>query len=192
MVHFAVDDHEVWMCTELKDGKSWFLPFNKGYQEGAGNPPNPAGLATDYLWKQILQPLSLTNIIENYAQIVEEVDRKGRKKRRQLFPRYHQLDLVRKLLAHAAANGIGHRYLAEHSAGSGKSNSIAWLGHQLVELKTGASPSPTGVGEGGRRPGEGRQGETNSSGAAMFDSIIVVTDRRVLDRQIRENIRQFA
>ncbi len=166
MVHFAVDDHEVWMCTELKNGKSWFLPFNKGWNDGAGNPPNPAGLATDYLWKETLQPLSLTNIIENYAQIVEEVDRKGRKKRKQIFPRYHQLDLVRGLLAHATANGVGHRYLVEHSAGSGKSNSISWLGHQLVELKT--------------------------ADLAMFDSIIVVTDRRVLDKQIRENIRQFA
>ena len=166
MVHFAVDDHEVWMCTELKDAKSWFLPFNKGYNDGAGNPPNPSGLATDYLWKEALQPISLTNIIENYAQIVEEVDRKGRKKRKQIFPRYHQLDLVRGLLAHATVNGVGHRYLIEHSAGSGKSNSISWLGHQLVELKAGD--------------------------AAMFDSIIVVTDRRVLDKQIRENIRQFA
>lgn len=166
IVHFAVDDHEVWMCTELKDEKSWFLPFNKGYNDGAGNPPNPGGLPTDYLWKETLQPLSLTNIIENYAQIVEEVDRKGRKKRKQIFPRYHQLDAVRRLLAHAAANGVGHRYLIQHSAGSGKSNSISWLGHQLVELKKG--------------------------GDALFDSIIVVTDRRVLDRQIRENIRHFA
>lgn len=166
IVHFAVDDHEVWMCTELKNDKSWFLPFNKGWNDGAGNPPNPVGLATDYLWKETLQPLSLTNIIENYAQVVEEVDRKGRKKRKQIFPRYHQLDLVRRLLTHATANGVGHRYLVEHSAGSGKSNSISWLGHQLVELKQGD--------------------------LALFDSIIVVTDRRVLDRQIRENIRQFA
>lgn len=166
MVHFAVDDHEVRMCTELKGASSWFLPFNKGWKDGAGNPPNADGIATDYLWKEVLQPESLTNIIENYAQVVEETDQKGRKKQKQIFPRYHQLVAVRQLLAHAGEHGAGRRYLIQHSAGSGKSNSIAWLAHQLVELKCGGAP--------------------------VFDSIIVVTDRKVLDKQIRDNIRQFA
>jgi hypothetical protein len=161
MVHFAVDDHEVRFCTHLKGQHSWFLPFNKGYNDGAGNPPNPAGLATDYLWKEILTRGSLTEIIENYAQIVEEKDeRSGRKSRKQIFPRYHLLAVVRKLLEDVRVNGAGKCYLIQHSAGSGKSNSIAWLAHQLVGLE----------------PEDG----------ALFDSVIVVTDRRVLDKQIRD------
>ena len=165
-VHFAVDDHEVRMCTHLKGKESWFLPFNRGWNDGAGNPPNPEGLATDYLWKQVLTKTRLTDILENYAQIVEEKDDKGRKRYRQVFPRYHQLDVTRELLADAAATGVGRRYLIQHSAGSGKSNSIAWLAHQLIGLEREAS--------------------------AIFDSIIVVTDRRVLDKQIRDTIKQFA
>ncbi|KKO18537.1 MAG: DEAD/DEAH box helicase, partial [Candidatus Brocadia fulgida] len=166
-VHFAVDDHEVRMCTHLKDKASWFLPFNKGYNDGAGNPPNPNGIATDYLWKETLQKDSLTNILENYAQIVEKKDEKtGRKKHEQIFPRYHQLDVVRKLLASAPVDGVGKRYLIQHSAGSGKSNSISWLAHQFVGLE--------------------------KDGKALFDTIIVVTDRRVLDKQLRDNIKRFA
>ncbi len=166
MVHFALDDHQVWMCTHLQGKASWFLPFNRGWNDGAGNPPNPDGLETDYLWKEVLQPRSLTNIIENYAQIVEEKDDKGKKRKKQVFPRYHQLDAVRKLLDAARADGVGRRYLIQHSAGSGKSNSITWLAHQLIELKQDGKP--------------------------LFDSVIVVTDRRVLDKQIRDNIKQFA
>ncbi|GAB4247476.1 type I restriction endonuclease subunit R [Deferrisoma sp.] len=167
VAHFAVDDSEVWFCTELKGKASWFLPFNKGWNDGAGNPPNPHGLKTEYLWKEVLTPESLTDILENYAQLVETKDPDtGRKRRRQIFPRYHQLDVVRKLLADAARHGAGRRYLVQHSAGSGKSNSIAWLVHQLVGLQ--------------------RQG------APVFDSIVVVTDRRILDRQICDTIRQFA
>lgn len=166
-VHFAVDDHEVRMCTHLKDKASWFLPFNKGYNDGAGNPPNPKGIATDYLWKEALQKDSLTNILENYAQIVEKKDEKtGRKKYEQIFPRYHQLDVVRKLLASAPVDGVGKRYLIQHSAGSGKSNSISWLVHQLVGLE--------------------KEGKT------IFDTSIVVTDRRVLDKQLRDTIKRFA
>lgn len=98
MAHFAVDDSQVMFCTHLKGKTSWFLPFNKGWNDGAGNPPNPNGLKTDYLWKEILTPLRLTDIIENYAQIVERKDPKtGKVKRDQLFPRFHQLDAVRKL-----------------------------------------------------------------------------------------------
>src|SRR5213594_3295067 len=102
VVHLAVDDQEVRFCTQLKGKASWFLPFNKGWNDGAGNPPNPDGLKTDYLWKRILTPRGLTDILENYAQVVEEKNEKtGRKKQKQIFPRYHQLDVVRKLLAHA-------------------------------------------------------------------------------------------
>lgn len=167
IVHFALDDHEVRMCTHLKGKSSWFLPFNKGYNDGAGNPPNPNGIATDYLWKEILTKDRLTDILENYAQVVEEKDEKtGKKKYKQIFPRYHQLTVVRKLLAHAAEHGAGDRYLIQHSAGSGKSNSIAWLAHQLVGLEKDKE--------------------------AVFGSIIVVTDRRVLDKQIRDTIKSFA
>jgi type I restriction enzyme, R subunit len=170
VVHFAVDDSEVQMCTELRGKSSWFLPFNKGHHDGAGNPPNPHGLKTDYLWKEVLTPAGLTNILENYAQIVEEKDpRTGKKKRRQVWPRYHQLALVRQALADVRAHGAGKRYLIQHSAGSGKSNSIAWLAHQLVGLK---------------RDGDQSQRE-------VFDSVIVVTDRRLLDHQIQTTIKQF-
>ena len=172
VVHFAVDDSEVRMCTALKGTKgmakeSWFLPFNQGWNDGAGNPPNPDGLKTDYLWKRILTPARLTEILENYAQIVEEVNPKtGKKKRVQIFPRYHQLEVVRQILADVLAHGAGKRYLIQHSAGSGKSNSIAWLAHQLIGLR--------------------------KDGAEVFDSIIVITDRRLLDQQIRETIKGFA
>jgi type I restriction enzyme R subunit len=116
-----VDDHEVRFCTHLKGKSSWFLPFNQGYNDGAGNPPNPDGLKTDYLWKRILTPKGLTDILENYAQIVEEKnDKTGKKKAVQIFPRYHQLDVVRKLLSHAHNHGAGTRYLIQHSAGSGE------------------------------------------------------------------------
>jgi type I restriction enzyme R subunit len=167
MVHFAIDDAQVKFCTHLKGKASWFLPFNKGWNDGAGNPPNPTGLKTDYLWRDILTPQGLTDIIENYAQIVERKDPKtGRVKRDQLFPRFHQLDVVRKLLADANVKGAGRRVLIQHSAGSGKSNSIAWLAHQLVRL-------------------------ANDTGQ-VFDSVVVVTDRRILDQQIRDTIKQFA
>jgi type I restriction enzyme, R subunit len=166
MAHFAMDDQVVRFCTELKGKASWFLPFDQGYQDGAGNPPNPQGLKTDYLWKQILTPAGLTNILENYAQIVAEKDAKtGKKKLKQVFPRYHQLDVVRKLLADGASHGAGHRYLIQHSAGSGKSNSIAWLAHQLIGL--------------------------DHDSRRVFDSIIVVTDRLILDKQIKDTIKQF-
>ena len=167
LAHFAVDDHEVRFCTHLKGKASWFLPFNKGWNDGKGNPPNPNGLKTDYLWKQVLTRDGLTDIIENYAQVVESKDDKtGRKKREQIWPRYHQLDVVRRLLADASTRGVGPKYLIQHSAGSGKSNSIAWLAHQLIGLE--------------------------QDGKALFDSAIVVTDRRILDKQIRDTIKQFA
>ncbi len=166
MAHFAVDDKNVRFCTELKGAKSWFLPFDQGWNHGAGNPPNPEGLRTDYLWKRILAPASLANIVENYAQIVTEKHPKTQKKTSvSIFPRFHQLDVVRRLLADIEGRGAGHRYLIQHSAGSGKSNSIAWLAHQL-----------TGVEHEGKR---------------AFDSILVVTDRVILDGQIRDTIKNF-
>ena len=167
VVHLALDDHEVRFCTHLKGKGSWFLPFNQGWNDGAGNPPNPNGIKTDYLWKRVLTDDGLTDILENYAQVVEEKNEKtGKKKAVQIWPRYHQLDVVRKLLADARQHGAGLRYLIQHSAGSGKSNSIAWLGHQLIGLRKDEAP--------------------------VFDSIVVVTDRKILDKQIRDTIKQFA
>ena len=155
--HMAVDENKVRFCAELAGQKSVFLPFDKGNPDGsAGNPPNPQGLRTDYLWTETLTPLGLTDIIENYAQQV---------RRRQVWPRYHQLEVVRHLLQDVSRNGVGSRYLIQHSAGSGKSNSIAWLARQLIGL--------------------------HKDGQTIFDSTIIVTDRVVLDSQISETVRQF-
>lgn len=167
IVHFAVDDNDVKMCTELKGEKSWFLPFNKGFNDGAGNPPNPNGIKTDYLWKEILTKDELSNIIENYAQVISDKDEDtGITKYKQVFPRYHQLDVVKSLLSDAKRDGVGGRYLIQHSAGSGKSNSIAWLAHQLVTLK-------------------------DDKGKEIYDTVIVVTDRINLDKQIKNTIKGF-
>ena len=167
VAHFALDENEIRFCTHLSGKTSWFLPFNRGWNDGAGNPPNPNGLAIDYLWREVLPRESLTNILENYAQVVESKDEKtGKKKQTQIWPRYHQLDVVRRLLTDARTHGVGCRYLIQHSAGSGKSNSIAWLAHQLIGLEKDSAP--------------------------VFDSIIVVTDRLILDRQIRDTIKQYS
>lgn len=166
IVHFAVDDQTIQFCTKLCGKSSWFLPFNKGYRDGAGNPPNPEGIMTDYLWKDILTKPKLSRVIENYVQVVVEENPETRKKSvKQIWPRYHQLDCVEKLLADVRQYGVGKRYLIQHSAGSGKSNSIAWLAHQLIGLERDGRP--------------------------MIDSVIVVTDRRILDKQIRDTIKQF-
>ncbi len=166
MVHFAVDDRTIEFCTKLAKEDSWFLPFNKGYHDGAGNPPNPDGIMTDYLWKDILTKAKLSRIIENYAQVIIEEDEETKKKKiKQVFPRYHQLDVVEKLLADVRENGTGKRYLIQHSAGSGKSNSIAWLAHQLIGLE--------------------------KDGKSIIDTVLVVTDRKILDKQIRNTIKQF-
>ena len=167
VAHFAADEKKVRFCTQLRGKASWFLPFNRGWNDGAGNPPNPNGLAADYLWREVLTRESLANILENYAQVIESKDEKSRKNRKtQIWPRYHQLDVVRRLLADVGAHGAGRRYLIQHSAGSGKSNSIAWLAHQLIGLE--------------------------KDGAPVFDSIVVVTDRVILDRQVHATIRQYA
>ena len=167
VAHFAVDEKEVRFCTQLRGQDSWFLPFNRGWNDGAGNPPNPNGLAADYLWREVLARESLTNILENYAQVIESKDEKtGKKRKTQIWPRYHQLEVVRRLLVDVEANGAGERYLIQHSAGSGKSNSIAWLAHQLIGLEKDGEP--------------------------VFDSIVVVTDRIILDQQIAATIKQYA
>lgn len=176
MVHFAADTEQVFMCSELKGKNSSFIPFNKGLNDGkstppfgAGNPVNPNGLKTHYLWEEILSKDTLSNIIDKFAQVIEERDEDtGKIKRKMIFPRYHQLTCVKQILAHAKENGLGHRYLIQHSAGSGKSKSIAWLSHQLHGLFD-------------------KTGTTN-----IFNSVIVVTDRTVLDKQLSEEIKQFA
>ena len=165
-VHMAVDDDDIKMCTWLSGKSSWFLPFNKGVNGGAGNPINPNGVKTAYLWEDILEKRSLSDIIENYAQVVKKKDEKtGQEKQSVVWPRYHQLDCVRKLLAETKAKGVGQRFLIQHSAGSGKSNSITWLAYQLVGLLNGTQ--------------------------ALLDSVIVVTDRVNLDTQIKNNIVAF-
>ena len=169
LVHLAADPDEVYTCTRLAGKDSNFLPFNKGVDHGKGNPVNPNGYKTAYLWEEILARRSLSNIIEQFAKFTVEKDKKTGKERKALyFPRYQQLDVVRRILADAQQNGVGLSYLIQHSAGSGKSNSITWLAYQLVELY-------------------------NQAGTAnVFDSVVVVTDRRVLDTQLKDNIKLFS
>lgn len=166
-VHFAVDDCQVWMCTELNGKDSWFLPFNRGLNGGAGNPVVPDDTMTSYLWKEIFTKPVLSNIIENFAQVIVTEDSKTHKiKERVIWPRYHQLDAVRSLLQTTKDSEIGRRFLIQHSAGSGKSNTITWLAYQLVTL-------------------------LQNNQQPYFDSIVVVTDRVNLDQQIRDNINSF-
>ncbi|WP_165668517.1 type I restriction endonuclease subunit R [Metapseudomonas otitidis] len=169
LVHFSVDPDEAYMCAQLAGNDSNFLPFNKGFNNGRGNPVNPTGHKTAYLWEDILPRHSLTNIIEQFAKFTVEKDKKTGKERKALFfPRYHQLDVVRGILADAKRYGVGQTYLIQHSAGSGKSNSITWLAYQLVELYD------------------------NVGSSNVFDSVVVVTDRRVLDTQLKDNIKLFS
>lgn len=171
LAHFAVDPDLVYVTTQLAGAKTRFLPFNQGKFGGAGNPPVPPtrqGYATAYLWEEIWSRDSVLDLVRQFIHEVEEEDEKGRKTgpRFLIFPRYQQLDCVRKLVADARARGAGQRYLIQHSAGSGKSFTIAWLAHQLATLHDA----------GDRR---------------VFDSIVVITDRRVLDRQLQGAMRQF-
>lgn len=173
LVHFAVSQYEVYMATRLEGNDTYFLPFNKGTAEGgAGNdvPENINQYATDYLWNEVLLPDNLLNILARFVhlQIEEKEDWEGRKYKKEtlIFPRYHQWDVVNQLVNAARTEGPGHKYLIQHSAGSGKSNSIAWSAHQLSALHT-------------------------TEGHKLFDSIIVVTDRTVLDDQLQETISQF-
>ncbi|GMT46899.1 MAG: type I restriction endonuclease subunit R [bacterium] len=169
LVHFAVDDEAVYMTTRIEGGKTWWLPFNKGHRQGSGNPPNPTGYRTAYLWHEILAKDSWLEIIGRFVHLqTEEFEFEGRKSKKQkmIFPRFHQLDAVRKMTAHVRENGAGHNYLVQHSAGSGKSNSIAWLAYRLSGLH-------------------------NDHDKRIFDSVVVVTDRRVLDSQLQNTIYQF-
>jgi type I restriction enzyme R subunit len=132
LVHFAVDTDEVYMTTRLYGGKTFFLPFNKGHKHGKGNPPNPSGHKTEYLWKEVFSRESLANIMQHFVRFSGKSS-DALSKRTLFFPRYHQLDVVRKILDHAGKNGVGHNYLIQHSAGSRKSNSITWAAYQLIE-----------------------------------------------------------
>jgi type I restriction enzyme R subunit len=168
-VHFAVDPDEAWMTTRIDGSNTKFLPFNQGYNKGAGNPPNPNGYKTAYLWEAIWAKDSWLDIVGRFLHLEQNtisLNGKTLKKENLIFPRYHQLDAVRKLTTDARANGAGRNYLIQHSAGSGKSNSIAWLAYQLANLYS----------------------EQNER---VFNSVIVVTDRRVLDQQLQDTIYQF-
>ncbi len=171
LAHFAVDPDLVYVTTQLAGAKTRFLPFNQGKYGGAGNPPVPLtrkGFATAYLWEETWSRDSVLDLVRQFIHDVEEEDDNGRKtgKRFLIFPRYQQLDCVRKLVSHARGAGAGQRYLIQHSAGSGKSFTIAWLAHQLATLH-------------------------DASDRRVFDSIVVITDRRVLDRQLQTTMRQF-
>jgi type I restriction enzyme R subunit len=171
LAHFAVDPDLVFVTTRLARERTRFLPFNIGRYGGAGNPPvSPTrpGYATDYLWEETWARDSVLELLRRFVQEVEEEDDKGRKTggRHLIFPRYHQLDCVRRLIDDARRHGTGRRYLIQHSAGSGKSFTIAWLAHQLATLH-------------------------DESDRRVFDSIVVITDRRVLDRQLQQTMRQF-
>jgi type I restriction enzyme, R subunit len=169
LVHFAVDPDEVYMTTRLAGKSTHFLPFNKGNGTGAGNPDNPNGYKTAYLWEEILQRHSFLDILQRFIHLeIDEREIGGKLVRKEtlIFPRYHQLDAVRKLEAATKSEGPGHNYLVMHSAGSGKSNSIAWLAHRLASL---------------HGPDDQR----------VFDSVVVITDRLVLDQQLQNTIYQF-
>lgn len=175
LVHMAVDTDEVFMTTKLAGSATFFLPFNKGYNQGEGNPPNPNGHKTAYLWEEVFTRESLAGIIQHFA-LLEGKATDPLAKKSLIFPRYHQLDVVRRLLSHASTAGVGHSYLIQHSAGSGKSNSITWAAYQLIETY----PISSGI------PG------AKGLDQPLFDSVIVVTDRRLLDKQLRDNIKDFS
>ncbi|WDJ58045.1 type I restriction endonuclease subunit R [Xanthomonas campestris pv. campestris] len=173
LVHFAVDPDEAWMTTRLKGRETVFLPFNRGHAHGAGNPPVPGNWKTHYLWDEVLNADSLLDILQRFMhleikerQIATDKGVRTVRKETMIFPRYHQLDAVRRLVGHARAHGSGHNYLVQHSAGSGKSNSIAWLAHRLASLH-------------------------DAHEEKVFHSVVVVTDRRVLDQQLQNTIYQF-
>ena len=173
LVHFAVDPDEAWMTTELRGAETLFLPFNRGHGFGAGNPPVEGNWKTHYLWDEVLRADSLLDILQRFMHLdVSErmidtpTGKRTVKREAMIFPRYHQLDAVRKLVGHARAHGSGRNYLVQHSAGSGKSNSIAWLAHRLASLH-------------------------DAKDGKVFDSVIVITDRRVLDQQLQNTIYQF-
>ena len=171
LVHFAVSTSEVWMTTKLAEMDTFFLPFNKGFNGGKGNPPNKDGYQTHYLWEEVLQKDRFLKILESFIQLEkkEVTDKSGVKKIKEtlIFPRYHQLDAVTKLVATVKEEGPGKNYLFQHSAGSGKSNTIGWSAHQLATLH-------------------------DVDDKKVFDTVIVITDRTVLDEQLKDTISQFS
>ena len=178
IVHFAVDTDEAYMTTKLNGSNTFFLPFNLGQREpifGKGNPPNPFGHKTAYLWEEIFTRKSVANIIQHFVRF-DGTESDPLAKKTLYFPRYHQLDVVRKLVQDSSEKGVGQTYLIQHSAGSGKSNSITWAAYQLIETYPESDTIP------------GSKGISNP----LFDSVIVVTDRRLLDKQLRENIKEFS
>jgi len=175
VVHFTVDTDEVYMTTKLAGKDTYFLPFNKGNNHGKGNPPNPLGHKSDYLWNEILTKESVANIIQHFVKL-DGTKKDNLNAKTLFFPRYQQLDVVRKIIDHASKNGTGKKYLIQHSAGSGKSYSITWAAYQLIETYPEKENLP------------GSKGIEQP----LFDSVIVVTDRRLLDKQIKEDIKQFS
>jgi type I restriction enzyme R subunit len=175
LVHMAVDTDEVYMTTKLAGKSTFFLPFNKGHNHGQGNPPNLFGHKTAYLWEDVFSKASLVNIIQHFVRLAG-TSKDPLNKRTLFFPRYQQLDVVRKLVNHVATQGVGQTYLIQHSAGSGKSNSITWAAYQLIETYPENDDTP------------GSRGIEHP----LFDSVIVVTDRRLLDKQLRDNIKDFS
>jgi type I restriction enzyme R subunit len=175
LVHMAVDTDEVYMTTKLSGKSTFFLPFNKGHNQGQGNPPNPSGHKTDYLWKEVFTKESLANLIQHFVRL-DGSSKEPLNKRTLFFPRYHQMDVVRRLIQDVSKNGVGQTYLIQHSAGSGKSNSITWAAYQLIEAYPESNDVP------------GAKGLEQP----LFDSVIVVTDRRILDKQLKDNIKDFS
>lgn len=175
IVHFAVDTDEIYMTTKLDGANTFFLPFNLGNNYGKGNPPNPFGHKTSYFWQDVLRRESIANIIQHFVRF-DGAENDALSKKTLFFPRYHQLDVVRRLIKDTTQKGAGETYLIQHSAGSGKSNSITWLAYQLIE----AYPENEAV-----------AGSKNTN-QPLFDSVIVVTDRRLLDKQLRDNIKEFS
>ena len=175
LVHMAVDTDEVYMTTKLAGSSTFFLPFNKGNNFGAGNPINPNGHKSAYLWQEVFSRESIANIIQHFVRL-DGSSKDPLSNRNLYFPRYHQMDVVRKLVDHASQHGTGQTYLIQHSAGSGKSNSITWAAYQLIETYP-LSATVKGA---------------KSVELPLFDSVIVVTDRRLLDKQLRENIKEFS
>lgn len=175
IVHFAVDTDEIYMTTKLDGVNTFFLPFNLGNNFGKGNPPNPFGHKTSYFWQDVLRRESIANIIQHFVRF-DGNENDALNKKTLFFPRYHQLDVVRSLIKDITQNGAGETYLIQHSAGSGKSNSITWLAYQLIE----AYPENDTV------------AGNKTTNQPIFDSVIVVTDRRLLDKQLRDNIKEFS
>ena len=179
IVHFTLDNQEAYMTTRLNGANTFFLPFNKGNHGNAGNPPNPNSFNTEYLWNEVLQPDSLVNLISHFVRLGcdnPDIKKPNLGDMTLYFPRYHQMSVVRRLVQDVAGNGVGKRYLIQHSAGSGKSNSITWLAYQLIEAYPHSEQA------------KGAKGLEQP----LYDSVIVVTDRKILDKQLKDNIKQFS